>query len=105
MKSTFIPSFPTRTFSTHDAEASLTPLTARRVAIIAHNGLERARLIADSISHSVGSAENNPVSAAINLSCGIGELVLHGTPTHAHWQLVCCNALHIVSDILTASPN
>ena len=105
MGSTFILSFPSRTWRTHDAEASLTPLNARRVATIAQNGLERAKLIADSMSHIVGSAENNPVSAAINLSCDLGELVLHGIPTHAHWHLVCCNALHIVSDILTASPN
>ncbi len=76
------------------------------MATAAQNGMERARLIADSVSReSVGSAGTNPVSAAINLTCDVGEMILHGIPTHAHWHHVCCGALHIVSDILTASPN
>ncbi len=102
----FIPSFPSRIHHVHRIESSLTPLSAKRIATVAQNGLERAKLIADSVSReSVGSAETNPVSAAINLSCGIGETILHAIPTHAHWPHVCCSALHIVSNILTASAN
>lgn len=86
--------------------AAVTPLSPKRVAHIAQNSVERAKLLVDSVSReSVGSAETNPISAGLNLTCDVGEALLHGLPNHAHWHHVCAGALHIVSDILTACPN
>ena len=106
MCTAFVPSFPTQTCNAYTTESSATPISAKRVVHVARNGLERAKLIAHSVSReSVGSAEKNPFSAGLNLTCDLGELVLHGIPTHAHWHQVCASILHIVSDILTATPN
>jgi len=78
-----------------------------RASAAARNGVERAKIITEQFNRkSVGSASRHPVPAGINFVCDVCQVVLDKMPdNHAHWHHACTGALHVVSDVLTASSN
>jgi len=104
----FVRGGPTRTNnSSQAAENKGTVRSSPRVASKALDGVERAKIITEQVNREgVGSAERHPVPAGINFVCDVCQVVLNNVPVHdAHWVHACTGTLHVLSDVLTATPN
>lgn len=103
----FVSGGAARTVPATQAENRGTLRSSPRVASVALDGVERAKIITEQVNREgVGSAERHPVPAGINVVCDVCQVVLDKLPTHhAHWHHVCVGTLHIVSGVLTASSN
>lgn len=103
----FASSGPASTAPLTQAENRSALRSSPRVASVTLDGVERAKIITEQVNREgVGSAERHPVPAGINVACDVCQVVLDKLPSHhAHWHHLCAGTLHIVSDVLTASPN
>eukprot|EP00171_Calliarthron_tuberculosum_P014460 IDg14460t1 len=99
---------PCASASTHKRGTSARRRRTRRRNQHARHALEHARVLSDRASREMpGSAFEHPVPAGINCACDVGGAVLTAMPQHSHdvWYAPTAKALHLISLILTASPN